>query len=46
VFFFAAIGLNVNPLARETISFANTHFQSRRLFPEQGASQIGKKVEC
>ncbi|MCA8154283.1 hypothetical protein [Burkholderia contaminans] len=32
-----------NPLARETFSFANPHFQARRLFPEQGGAPIGKK---
>ncbi|MBN3745179.1 hypothetical protein G3N96_06980 [Burkholderia sp. Se-20373] len=49
VFFLAAIGLktpshgtassadDINPLARETFSFANTHFQARRLCPGTGA---------
>lgn len=57
-FFPAAVGLKPLSTGRHALRmtstrlpvkrflFANTHFQARRLYPEQGASKIEKKVEC
>ncbi|WP_175957440.1 hypothetical protein [Burkholderia sp. BCC0405] len=36
---------DIDPLARETFSLANVHFQARRLFPKQDESPIGKNAE-